>query len=490
MTILNSHQKMEKKDMFGNTNLHLAAYKGDTISVYKLVNNGANIESVNYEGYTPLMSTIYNDNVKAYTLLLKKGAHIFHEDIKGYSISNLIQLHNSYKIACSTLNMTENIFQYLIKNNKLSDMVSYWIKEQIVLYNTNDEIYQTYDYYYGSRTRTRTMTMDDLASFERINDNVILLLKLIKANKFDLFQKFFEFNMTKNKHVKEWDILKLFSFAMKMKATNIVDYFFNYLGSNITEEYVFRSALHYGYDNIVLAILKSVGRKALENIWKKDPYDYMFDEAYQTQNIKKIKYLIKNGFQFNKLEDEDYLYMAIKNDYNEIAKILIENDFPLDYYCNVDEDGGSSWINKKILYKSTLMHIAVEKNNVEIMQLLFDRGFKIKGKNSTNTKPIHLALYNSNLGAINLEAINCLCRNKAIPSVQDYNKKIPLQIALEYFNSECVKALLTFMSKKDLLKSVKICIKEYKEQNFKAAINYLENILLELKIDDCIHLFI
>lgn len=81
-TILNSKNfNIEAKNEYGETSLHVAAKYGNYDIVLKLLNLGANIESKDNNGYTPLHKSVRSDG-SIINLLLNNGAYI---EAKGHN---------------------------------------------------------------------------------------------------------------------------------------------------------------------------------------------------------------------------------------------------------------------------------------------------------------------------------------------------------------------------------------------------------------------
>lgn len=85
--MLFEHADAEAKDNWGNTPLHYAIisldYHGDESIIQLLLQRGANIESRNAKGTTPLLCAISYRRYDTAQLLLEKGANIEERDKEG-----------------------------------------------------------------------------------------------------------------------------------------------------------------------------------------------------------------------------------------------------------------------------------------------------------------------------------------------------------------------------------------------------------------------
>jgi ankyrin repeat protein len=68
-----------------NEKLILAAYQGDTVAVKQLIQQGARINAITYEGVTPLMYAAQNGHTDMVALLLRYGANVGMKPDNGYT---------------------------------------------------------------------------------------------------------------------------------------------------------------------------------------------------------------------------------------------------------------------------------------------------------------------------------------------------------------------------------------------------------------------
>eukprot|EP00747_Dinoflagellata_sp_TGD_P183741 gnl/TRDRNA2_/TRDRNA2_38852_c0_seq1.p1 gnl/TRDRNA2_/TRDRNA2_38852_c0~~gnl/TRDRNA2_/TRDRNA2_38852_c0_seq1.p1 ORF type:complete len:241 (+),score=53.99 gnl/TRDRNA2_/TRDRNA2_38852_c0_seq1:48-770(+) len=76
----------ENDGMYGRTDLHMAARRGDTAAIEVLVLSGANINVQDMKrGYTPLHEAAWNGHAAAAEALIASGALVMVRDLRGYT---------------------------------------------------------------------------------------------------------------------------------------------------------------------------------------------------------------------------------------------------------------------------------------------------------------------------------------------------------------------------------------------------------------------
>ena len=94
-------------------------------------------------------------------------------------------------------------------------------------------------------------------------------------------------------------------------------------------------------------------------------------------------------------------------------------------------------IASRDLRESTPLHKAVEYRNPQMVELLLANGADVKAVDVSGETPLHLAIYESNL-----TTMTYLIKEGADPNALNFFDSMPLDIAIEYDNSAAVKLLL------------------------------------------------
>ena len=105
--------EFDRPNYKGNTPLHLSACgffeKSDLDCTNILINNRAQIDAINYKGYTPLFNAVNTGTLEIIKKLVENGANINHVDLRGNSL-----LHHTGKCINSILFFS---MKPAIKNN-------------------------------------------------------------------------------------------------------------------------------------------------------------------------------------------------------------------------------------------------------------------------------------------------------------------------------------------------------------------------------------
>ncbi|XP_051172785.1 putative ankyrin repeat protein RF_0381 [Leptopilina boulardi] len=153
-------------------------------------------------------------------------------------------------------------------------------------------------------------------------------------------------------------------------------------------------------------------------------------EALNNDNMQVVKLLLQNGANVNVTRnstENSPLHLAIIKNNIEILQLLLEKNVRL----NV--------VNKE---KKTPLHIAIDQQNEEFVKLLLDKGADTEFKDKFNYTPLHMAIKNGNL-----KIIQHLINHKAdINSFRE--NETALHFAVKNNRSDIVKLLL----KNDVIK--------------------------------------
>ncbi|XP_043470095.1 putative ankyrin repeat protein RF_0381 [Leptopilina heterotoma] len=147
-------------------------------------------------------------------------------------------------------------------------------------------------------------------------------------------------------------------------------------------------------------------------------------EALNNNNTQVVKLLIDNEAKINFPEEtpaKSLLHLAVTKNNFEIVEILLKKNVKVNN------------LNKK---KQTPLHIAINQKNEEIVQLLLDNGADIELTDRYDCTPLHLAIKNGNIKIVE----NLLNYKADIHS--NYDEKTMLHIAIENDRIEIAKLLI------------------------------------------------
>lgn len=201
-------------------------------------------------------------------------------------------------------------------------------------------------------------------------------------------------------------------------------------------------------------------------------YEYptkLFQLAFEKHDKALINALINKKLPlfFDKKTGESLLFLAVENNYIDIAKNILDN---LSVNNSVNDVINLKNINKN---NKTPLHLAVENNNLEMVQALLIAGADVKVKNNHDDTPLYyIAITDDNNFRIaqaliekgadvnetsstfdnnsllhsaallnKLKLVKLLLEKGANPNVKNNDDKTPLQLAKEEHNAEIVDYL-------------------------------------------------
>ncbi|MEK9657936.1 MAG: ankyrin repeat domain-containing protein [bacterium] len=145
--------------------------------------------------------------------------------------------------------------------------------------------------------------------------------------------------------------------------------------------------------------------------------------AASNGHIKIIKTLIVKHKALLRKKNNPYLEDAIKNGFNDIAKLLIENGH------SIDTQNKDKW---------TLLHWSCYNNDIELSRYLINQNIKINTKDKNGLMPIHLASLNGNTDLVRLlKKHNCHLNAK-----DQLFKLTPIQMAAFQDHHSCIELLI------------------------------------------------
>ncbi|MBQ3565300.1 MAG: ankyrin repeat domain-containing protein [Alphaproteobacteria bacterium] len=107
--LIENQVSLEIKDKNGNTPLAIAAQNGFIESIDLLISAGADINSVNNAGETPLLIALRNNSEAAAILLISRGADVKVHDKFGQTALHYAMSHNLVSISASLINSNVDI---------------------------------------------------------------------------------------------------------------------------------------------------------------------------------------------------------------------------------------------------------------------------------------------------------------------------------------------------------------------------------------------
>ncbi len=145
--------------------------------------------------------------------------------------------------------------------------------------------------------------------------------------------------------------------------------------------------------------------------------------AVETNNLSLIELLLKNGAEIDKAgkDGNTVLSTAIKANNQKLAELAIK------YKANVNQFG------------STLIHIAINNNDLELAKLLIDNKIEINKADKAGSYPLELAI-NTN----NLDLVELLLKNKADVDQRKKEKETALTSAIIQGNYKLSELLLKY----------------------------------------------
>jgi ankyrin repeat protein len=119
--------------------------------------------------------------------------------------------------------------------------------------------------------------------------------------------------------------------------------------------------------------------------------------------------------------NEPLLHIALRDDYDEMTKLLIESGLDLDMLDN----------------ESTPLYLAAQFNKLELVDLMLAKKVDVNKSNKLGQTPLHIASRNGNI-----DVINSLIKGKAHVDSFDKYGWTPLDIASRNGKTDIVKALV------------------------------------------------
>lgn len=165
-------------------------------------------------------------------------------------------------------------------------------------------------------------------------------------------------------------------------------------------------------------------------VWLYGMNDELIEAAVE-RNLKKVKYLIKNGTNLNAKEENGWtaLSLAAWHGYSEIVECLIKHGADVNAS---DKDGSSP------------LYYAAGRGYSEVVKLLMKHKADVNAKDKFGDTPLHHSAANGKL-----ETVKDLIENGANVNEKNNNNETPLYRAAKYGYLEVVKYLVEKGAKVD-----------------------------------------
>ncbi|XP_057661221.1 uncharacterized protein LOC130896874 [Diorhabda carinulata] len=487
--LLDKGHNIETKDTNQNTLVHLAVKANDIELALLLIERGHEVNVINSNNETPLYWSVARKFKNITKLLLEKkhGIHylvlgntLLHTAVTGDDVETAaLLIEHGHKI--DTRNeKNETPFYYAVKH-KRKEMTNF-------LFNHEDN--------------NRTLNAEI----------AILLVKTINYMKSSMV-----FSISRDIMIRRYNDMSLL--LLQNEGTIVVnDDVGNtllHLVSETNDTKVGDLLIRCGHDinlrnsfeitPLYFACMNN-SRDMCRLLLQKDHVDFHCPPGYDNESLlhwavlqhdlKRVDLLLKKGHDVNvrNFKDETPLQIAFKHKFKSIIKRLLQQD-EIDFASTLDEEG------------NTLLHFAVEDNDIDTTDILLKKGLESDIRNLDNDTPIHIAfklkleeilqrllfatpdfnvdditdnkgntLLHFAVDKNNLELVNFLIREKHLIKVLNVHAETPVHLALNKRYIDILKILLrnTEVDLKDIVDSNNTKLIELAAEDVE-----LENILLE-----------
>ncbi|XP_071636453.1 uncharacterized protein [Temnothorax longispinosus] len=348
--LIKNNAEVNAKTYNGITPLHLAARNGQRDAIVSLIKNKAKVNTRDNNGITPLHAAVVEGHKDIVNLLIKNKAQVDARDF-----TDITPLLAAVKVGNKEIVeiLVANGANVNVKSNNMTPLFS-------AIEHNHKEIVEVL-LANGVNVDAECIKSLSLAVLAGYSDIVEILLK----NKILVNTKITDMKFT------------LLHLAAKRGHKDIVNALIArgaYIDAiTICDLTPLCFAAHGGYEEVVKILIAS---KANVNIKSYDGTPLHL--AAKNGHDKVVKVLLDNkaNIDIKDYKNRKPLELAVANGHLQVVKILLQyKKIDMDAKCNDD---------------FTILHIALQENNLEMIKYLVDKGCNINVKNASGSKPIHI----------------------------------------------------------------------------------------------------
>ncbi|MFC4094244.1 ankyrin repeat domain-containing protein [Euzebyella saccharophila] len=348
------------------TYIFWAASRGNLEVVEYLIENGAKMDVKDSHGYGPLSFTAATgqQDTKVYDLLMEGGADLTKE-----------KDHHS-----------KNALLVAIGRAKDLKLVDYFVSKGLDINSTDDHGNGVFHYASQGgniailkelKDRGVSITMNPETS-----ENAIFFASKSREANIALFEYLESLGLKVNTTTKDGET-PLHNLASSSDDTSLLDYFIKKGVDPNTVSKEGNTALTKAAQRNKLAVVKYFAEKSNNINHSNKEGKTALTIAVQNNTIDVVSYLIEKGADVNVLDEKG----------NTLAFYLFETrGMPRDFAKKVDALSKAGFDFKKLQGDdSSIWHLAVAKNNLELLKKIKDFGADINAKDKDGNAPIHYA---------------------------------------------------------------------------------------------------
>ncbi|MDA3809408.1 MAG: ankyrin repeat domain-containing protein [Spirochaetaceae bacterium] len=376
--MFNMDMDVNQKDSLGRTPLHIAAIKGNTQMIERLLLYGALVDAIDNDKKTPLILAIENSQYKGAAILVKNLSDIFLNDKTNKSASDYALNKGLSAIESiitekniDTLNSSGNTILHIAAKKGLGTLVDFLIEK-------------------GANVNKRNSDGDLALDISLENKSDIEYAKVSEA--------LISAGSSRSKYT---------DFSYIYTVFQLSDY-------NIRDEYgktPLHKASELGHEGFVKLFLANDANLDIRD----KPGNTALHEAVRSGYINIVRLLLEKGADVNAedFNENTPLHVSLSVEKNtDIAKLLIEK---------------GADINSKNSFGNTPLHLTVSLQETKDMaQILIDNGAYIDSRNKSGNTPLMLAVEKEHK-----EIAQLLLSKGADIYAVNINQKTPVETALD-----------------------------------------------------------
>ncbi|GFX74022.1 ankyrin-1 [Trichonephila clavipes] len=393
------------KDDFGSTALHYSS-KNEHLDVVKiLIRNGAVINIWNNMHVSPLFLTIENGNFEIIEFLIAEGADINLTNYLGHKALHFSILYRKKEVLEYLIQKGENVndpcdgltpLQFAVQNNDFemaqvlinngaeidADSDSGLTPLCLAVRNNNKEIVKILLKYGADINAKKSLPLSSAILFGLNNIAAILL----ENEETDIHYRGIDGNSLLHIASKQGNCFIVETLLARGADANAIT-----LQNGISPLHCAADA---GYVEIVKILLKS---KAKINAVSNDGLTPLHLAALKG-HTSVVKLLLENeaNAKITDNENRNSVEIAVANGNVEVAKFLLQEKI-----FHINDKGNCGF---------SLLHIAAQEGNLNVVKYLIDHGADVNSENDAGSKPIHIAAREGHKDIVEL-FLNCKSLN-------------------------------------------------------------------------------